>query len=477
MKESVRKLFIIYIAVMLTAHIFFPKNALCITIREEEELSREFMKVVFKHLKLIKDPPITDYVNNVGQKIVSSLPAQPFKYHFYVIKEDNYNAFATPAGHIFIYSGLFEDMETEEELAGILAHEIAHVVCRHVSQKIERSSKIGLATLAGIAAGIFLGIGGAGAAANAVSVGTVAAGQSLSLAYSRDDERQADQLGLKYLARTGYSAAGLLTVLKKIRNKQWFGSDVIPTYLMTHPAVEERIGYISGNLKLETGNSKLEIRNSAFRRAHTRLVAVYGNRNKALERFEVGVRKYPRDPLARYGYGLILERTGNRKDAIVHFKKALEKRMFDPYILKDLGRAYLLDGNYPEALKALEGSVSIEPFNAEGLFFLGRTQMELNTFEKAASTFETLVEKHPDYKQAFYFLGEAYGKQGKLKEAHYYLGIYYKNAEKWKNAEFHLKKSLNLTSDPDKKLELEEMLREIRKYRVREKKRTPSKHF
>ena len=242
--KFVRKLLVLYFALIVIVGILSPKEAFSITIQQEEELSREVMKVVLKHYELIKDPLIVNYINEIGQRIISVLQPQPFIYHFYVIKDDVYNAFATPAGHIFVNSGLIEAMENEEELAGILAHEIAHVVCRHISQKIERGKKIGIATLAGIAAGILLGSGGAAAAANAVTVGSVAAGQSVALAYSRDDEIQADQIGLACLAKAGYSGEELLSMLKKLRSKRWFGSDQIPTYLSTHPAPEERMAYI-----------------------------------------------------------------------------------------------------------------------------------------------------------------------------------------------------------------------------------------
>ncbi|MEJ2658446.1 MAG: M48 family metallopeptidase, partial [Desulfobacterales bacterium] len=194
--------------------IIFPRITFGITIKQEEDLSREFMKLIMAHYEIIKDPLIVNYVNDVGQKLVLTLPPQPFAYHFYVIKEDSYNAFATPAGHIFIYSGLLEAMDSEEELACILAHEISHVVCRHISQKIERSEKVNIATLAGVVAGVLLGTGGAAAAANAVTLGSVAAGQAYALAYSREDERQADQIGLKILRKAGYNGIGLVTTLK-----------------------------------------------------------------------------------------------------------------------------------------------------------------------------------------------------------------------------------------------------------------------
>ncbi len=455
---------------VLFVGMLFPESAFCITLKEEEELSHEFMKVVRSHYRIIQDPAIADYVSQLGQKIVSVFPPQPFEYHFYVIKEDAYNAFAGPGGHVFINSGLFQAMEAEDELAGILSHEIAHASCRHISEKIERSSKIGLATLAGVAAGILLGAGGAGAAAtNALTLGSMAAGQSLSLAYSRENERQADQVGLKYLFKAGYSHRGLLTILKKIREKQWFGSESIPTYLTTHPAVEERIAYIETQSDRAHAATRPKIENFRFQRAHTRLTAVYGNRDSALGKFEADVLAHPADPVAHYGYGLILARTGLREKAIPHFKRALAGKALDPYILRDLGVTYFLHGQYQEALKTLEGALSIAPADPEGLFFLGRTHMEMEHFEAASAAFETILEAHPDQKQIRHFLGEAYGKQKKLGDAHYHLGLYYKDKREFENARFHLKRALPYVTDPARKTEIEKMLKTIRGEERRQK--------
>ena len=94
------------------------RHQIGITYKEEEELSREFLAVVASRFTFIKDPIIEDYVTEIGQRILKEVPTQPFRYHFYVIKEDVYNAFATPAGHIFINSGLLEAVKSEEEIAG-----------------------------------------------------------------------------------------------------------------------------------------------------------------------------------------------------------------------------------------------------------------------------------------------------------------------------------------------------------------------
>ncbi|MCK4467234.1 MAG: M48 family metalloprotease [Desulfobacterales bacterium] len=462
MKLITRKYIVI---IILIAGMLIPDQAFSITVKQEEELSREFMKYVLKHVELIEDPLIVNYVNNVGKRIISALPPQPFTYHFYIIKDNVYNAFASPAGHIFINSGLFEAMDNEEELAGILGHEIAHVVCRHISQKIERSKKIGLGTLAGIAAGIFLGTGGAVTAAGAVTIGSMAAGQSIALAYSREDEMQADQLGLKHLTKAGYSGFGLLSVLKKIRSRQWFSSDQIPTYLTTHPAIEDRIAYISSWLEDNTKPKSLTPSKACydFVIAHTRLVAMYGDERTALRKFQIYIDKHPENPMAHYGYALILARTGNRKHAAIHLKAALEKKAFDPNILRDLGRIYFLDGKYPEALNSLKGAAGMAPDDPETLFFIGRTQIELGKLNEAVSTFEKLIAKNPDYTLALYFLGNVYGKLGKFEDAHYFLGIYYKNKQDYKNALFHLNRALKTIIDPGKRSKIEELLKEIRK--------------
>ncbi len=457
-----KKIFVIFSALILLADVCFPRAALCISVKKEEEMGHEFMRVVLEHFELIKDPFIVNYVNKIGNKIILALPPQPFNYRFYIIKEDTYNAFASPAGNIFINSGLFEAMENEEELAGILSHEIAHVVCRHISQRIERQSKIGLITLAGMVAGIFLGIGGAGTASSALTLGSVAAGQSVSLAYSREDEIQADQIGLTYLNKAGYSGSGLLTMLKKIRSKQWFGSDQIPTYLTTHPASEDRIVYIGSWLETseKPSGQVFNIDPYDFQITHMRFVSMHGEESIVLKKFEIRIAECPSDPMALYGYGLVLARTGNLKDAEINLKKALEKRAFDSHLLKDLGRIYFLDGRYEEALKTLEASLSIAPDDMECLFFLGRTQTGLGRYGNAENTFEKLIEKDPDYNQALYFLGDAYGRHGRMADAHYYLGLYYKNEGDFKNAEFHLKRALK-TNDPDKKLKIKEILKKI----------------
>lgn len=441
----------------LVVFLSFPVSGFSLTIGEEEQLSREYMSILKSRFNFIDDPIIVDYVNSIGNRILSHIPPQPFKYHFYVIQEPVYNAFATPAGHIFVHSGLLEAMDSEEELAGILGHEIAHVIARHISDKIERSKKIGLATLAGIIAGAFLG----GNTGGALTYSTLAANQQLSLAFSRQDELQADQLGLNYIAKAGYSASGLLTALNKIRSKNWFGS--IPSYLMTHPASEDRIAYIDAWIeKHEEPNPPPKRDPTEFNRMHARLVALYGDEKFALNHFERMLKKDPENALAHYGYGLTLARADRREAAIEQIRLALTTRPFDPFMITDLGRIYYLDGRYREALETLESAEDLQPFDPDRLFYLAQARFQMGQIERASLNLQTLISRRPAYAQAYYSLGEIYSRQENPGYAHYYLGMFYRMKGDLKNAVFHLGRSLQSLTDPEKRSEVEEILHGVK---------------
>jgi predicted Zn-dependent protease len=460
MRTTANHKFVWGLAAMLIL-VVWCRPASAISIKEEEELATEFMKVVAKNFTLIDDPLIVDYVRQVGQKISRNIPNQPFTYRFYVIKEEVYNAFAIPAGRIFINSGLLAAMDNEEELAGILAHEMAHVACRHISQQIDRSAKVNLATMAGVVAGIFLGAAtGDPTAMQAMTVGSAAAGQSATLAYSREDESQADQIGLGYLYKSGYSGRGMLTVLKKIRAKQWFGADQVPTYMMTHPALEERIVQIDTDMALKNGSKPEPPAESTplFQEVVTRLKALYDAPEVALQYFQNAMAEHPDNPDTAYGYALVLARTGKRAEAADFLNKALTQNAFDPVILSDLGRVYFLDGKYEKALSILTGVISLGNNNPEALFYLGRTQMELGQLEQAINSFEKLGEIYPDYRPTYQFLGECYGRMSIMPEAHYYLGLYHYKSGDYRNARYHLLKAKPGITDATKREAIEKIL-------------------
>lgn len=459
------------LAVLLVS-LVLPPDLGALTYSKEEEFGREFARYVETHMQVIDDQFIAGYVESIGQRVLSYFPPQQLKFRFRVIKSDVYNAFAGPGGHIFIHTGLIAAMESEDELAGILGHEIAHVTSRHISQKLARQKKINYVTLAGIVAGVLLGAAGSHTGAQALTYGTMAAGQSAELAYSRENELEADEKGLYSIAAAGYNGYGLVRILKKMRNREWFGTKQVPTYLKTHPATEDRILYIDGWMAdnqasvrpTQTGNPR------GFAMAHTRILALYTDRQLALKTLQRRVNEHPEKAISHYGYALVLARSGKYDQAIEHLETALRIRPFDPYLLGELGRTQYFGGRYQSALNNLEAAVKTFPEFADGLFYLGRAYQQLGMYPEAVRYLEELYDMAPRYPRLSYFLGNAYGKLGQLGKAHYYLALYYLQKGEQETARFHLQRAKEAETDPVNKDRIVELLSKLKPVKPGQKK-------
>jgi beta-barrel assembly-enhancing protease len=443
MRPCFKKIISIWIVAALATGWPSVNTVHALSIKEETELADAFLDAVHQAYDVIDDPMINNYINQMGQKIVSVFPTQPFQYRFYVIRQNAYNAFAGPAGNIFVFSGLFEALENEHELAALLAHEIAHVSSRHIADLIAKSKKTSLATMAGVVAGILIGIGGAPTAGSALTIGSMAAGQTMVLAYTRENEMQADQSSRTYLQKAGYELSAMLSLLKKIRAVDWFDINDIPTYLKTHPATEDRIIYLDAALEEKP---KIEPEPD-FLRVRARLTALYGDMNAATRRFASLVERQPDNLTANYGYGLALARSGNPRAAMPYLTKVFNAQPDDPYLKHDLGRIYFQAGDYENALGLLKTSPILKEGGPEGLFFLGRSQMQLGHLQDAADTFRILIRDYPDYDEALLFMGTTLGAMENLGGAHYHLGRYYMKQRNYNTSAFHFKKALEYEKD------------------------------
>jgi len=216
------------------------------TIEDERRLGKEFYERLDKSDVLIHDQRIDTYINQLGNKLVAQSEKAPFDFRFSVIKSSAINAFATPGGYVYVNRGLITLVETESELASVLAHEIGHINKRHVASIIEKSQKIGIATLAAVLAGAFLG--GGGDLSAAVASFSLATATTLSLKYSREHEEEADRMGMSYLVSAGYDGKAMLDFMKLMRRYEFYSSN-IPSYFLTHPGTDERISYIDALLQ------------------------------------------------------------------------------------------------------------------------------------------------------------------------------------------------------------------------------------
>ena len=425
------------------------KTAFALSIADETRMGREFISKIRAHYEILDDEFVNQYMNDLGQYLLSTLETRHFPFQFYVLKSNTVNAFAAPGGHIFFFSGLIEAMDTADELASIICHEIGHISARHLSHRIEQSKKISYATLAAMLAGVLLG--GSGPVAEALIVGSQAAGIQAQLNYSRNDERQADQLGFKYIAPSGFDNAGLISAIQKIQKNSYYGSNKIPSYLLTHPTGPERMANIA-SLVANTSYGGPTQASSRFSQQFPYFKSVVRARcmdpDDAQLLFELELNENPDSPEAHFGIGIVYTATSDYERAIDHLTNAYLRKPYFVPITTALGEAYLLKGNDQKALTVLNQALESEPTNKQALFLAGRSHQNLGAWGKAMQCYERIVAL-PGYHKpdVYYQLGICYGKAGKLARAHYNFGLYFKESGELPKAEFHFRKARELAVD------------------------------
>ena len=202
----------------------------------EREIGWNFDIEAQKALPIITDLAVLEFMDDLGNELVESLGEQPFDYRFRVIVNPELNAFAVPGGYIYFHSGTLLTAGDVEELAGVMAHELAHVKGRHqarLAQDIAIPSI--LASLAGLAAGAAAGSAGPLVAAQGANV-------ALQLQYTRQYEDEADRVGAVFLTRAGWHPSGMVRFFERIvLEEEQAPEGFIPPYLYSHPAIDERI--------------------------------------------------------------------------------------------------------------------------------------------------------------------------------------------------------------------------------------------
>ncbi len=204
---------------------------LLVSPEEEKLMGAEQSQQVEKELgQSVKDQQLQNYINSVGQNIakISHTPDAGFSYK--AIDHQSVNAFALPGGYIYITTGLLKVLNNEAQLAGVLAHETAHVTARHIAQQITRNIIIDAG----------FGVAGSQASSSAVRVANIVR-QLEGMSFTREQERQADEVGLDYLVKAGYTPFGMTETMEILQNES--GSRTIE-FLSTHPNPENRIGYL-----------------------------------------------------------------------------------------------------------------------------------------------------------------------------------------------------------------------------------------
>jgi beta-barrel assembly-enhancing protease len=219
-------------------------------VEQEIEIGRETNKKVRREMPELTDAQVTGYVRDVARRLVRVAPGPKYPYSFSVVNYREINAFALPGGPVWIHRGVLQAATNESQVAGVLAHEIAHIAQRHAADQLTKGviANLGLGVL-----GAFLGnSGGAGTAQ--MAAGLIANG--VFLKYSRDAERDADTVGLQILTRAGWDGRGMVELFEVLRKEANRDPHTLETYFSSHPAPKDRIAALTNEVARRKGGRR-----------------------------------------------------------------------------------------------------------------------------------------------------------------------------------------------------------------------------
>jgi predicted Zn-dependent protease len=206
-----------------------------ISVPQEIEIGREENAQIRKQTAELRDAQVASYVTRIGQRLAKAAPGAKYPYSFHVADYREINAFSLPGGPVWINRGVLHAAGNESQVAGVLAHEIAHIAQRHAADQLEKTllARWSLGML-----GAMLGnVGGAG---TAQAAGAMVA-NGVFLKFSRDDEREADRVGLQIMTKAGWDGRGMIELFETLRQEAKRDPSAVEVFFSTHPSPQDRI--------------------------------------------------------------------------------------------------------------------------------------------------------------------------------------------------------------------------------------------
>jgi predicted Zn-dependent protease len=437
------KIFFVFIYVMVLALFSYSlKNAYAMmSVEEERKFGEKLLKDVKHQVKLVNESEIDNYVKKIGEKILRQVDVKYFDFNFFVIEDPALNAFAMPGGNIFIHSGILEYIDSEDDLACVIAHEIGHIQARHIAKRLATMQKLNIATIALAVTGLFLG--GSGQGSQAAIAGSTALAMSATLKYSRTDEEEADRRAFEWVCKAGYNPQGLINVMKKIIQNRWIGSDSIPGYLSTHPSSSERITYLEQLIAFKpckfTPHDNEEIK---------RIKAMAATLGKdpidLIKYYKQETSKKPDDIYLQYSLALSYMQNRQFNEAIARLEEICKKVKNNHPFYIDIAKAYFFSGDYKKTISLLSG-IKVNPFMQTTVdYLIASSLLETGETYNAITLFKKLIDNWADPSELYLKLGRAYAKITKNGEAHYFFYKHYKEIDDPENQRYHRKKAMEL---------------------------------
>ncbi len=430
------------------------------SLEEEYQMGRNFLRSVRRSAPTISDPLLNDYLVNFTHNLAVHSDLQDYRLAFVIIDSPALNAFAAPGGIIGVNGGLFLNAHTEGEFASVIAHELAHVSQRHFARSVEDAQRRRIPELATLLASVVLM--GAGSSAGPAAV-MAAQGRAIEnqLRFSRQNEAEADRLGLRTLYSAGYDPDDMASLFERLVAMSRFSSRP-PEFLLSHPVTESRVS--DARSRANQYPERLPPPDLEYQLMRAR-VEVHYEPNKAnaikdfSQRLQDNVDSSNTDGL-RYGLAMAYQEDDQ-------FDRALE--LIEQLLAKEPNRItyvaskaeILVDSGAPqEALPFIDHHLRINPANHPLTMARASALIGIRDYAAAVRVLEAHVQRRPDDYNLWYMIAETQGQAGDISKVHQARAEYFILVGDFRSAREQLSYALRIENDREENIPLISRLRQ-----------------
>jgi predicted Zn-dependent protease len=398
---------------------------------QERRLGESIMREIRADRSFYDDAEATDYINSLGERLVSHSSDSRQHFDFFLILDQQINAFALPGAFVGVNSGLLLSAQSESEVASVLAHEIAHVTQRHIARMLAQQKQTSITSLAALAVAILAARASSQAAEAAAAFGTASMIQT-QLNFTRENEREADRVGVQILEQSGFDPHAMVTFFERLQRATRLYEGGAPSYLRTHPLTYERIADIQN--RVEHLPYRQVPDSLAFQLIRAKLRADTETPPEAVAYFEQSLaeRKFLSEVASRYGLAVSLLRVNDparAKKELAAARKLVTQSSpilvsLDCRIRTAAGEGAAAFACYQDALKTYPSYRALTYDYADALLKSGQADVALKLIEARLQVYTEDYKLYLLQSRAYAILnkhlaqhraqGEAYARMGNI---------------------------------------------------------------
>jgi predicted Zn-dependent protease len=383
---------------------------------QEHQLGRAWLSMLRGQVAQLSDPLLKDYVETSVYRLTETSQLQDRRLEFVLLDSPQLNAFAAPGGIIGVNGGLFLYAQTEAEYASVMAHELAHLSQRHFARGIEAQQRMQVPIMAAMLAGIVAAAAGAGDAGIAAIASTQAAAIQEQRRFSRQNEQEADRIGLVNLEKAGYDPRAMPSMFERLM-RQYRYDRKPPEFLLTHPVSESRIADTRNRAEQYPSRGVSDSLRYQLMRARVQLV-YESTPGLAAKRFRAQLDENPQLDAARYGLAVGQIKNGQLDEARSSLEPLLQKTPDD--LIYNLAQIELdmAANRLAEAQKRIERLLTLYPGNYPLNEAHANLLLKQNRAAEAEKVLDALLKNRPKDPDVWYLVAEVRGLSGNIVGLH-----------------------------------------------------------